>query len=165
MVKKLALMPYAQAKVEIREYVNPGAIDLISYKTRVATISPDGWLTILGLYSHTTRRHIGAFMREYTGCTYQTAKQLYLNDWKMNIHSGEIVPVQTTIQGRGSKMFELWCKLSTGEWINLLCRPTYELVVDDLRNQIESDKRMDLLGEYAYRIISPEEKVIKQVFC
>lgn len=94
MVKKLALMPYAQAKVEISEYVNPGVIDLISYKTRVATISPDGWLTILGLYSMTTRKHISAFMREYAKCTFASAKLLYENGWKMNIHTGEIIPIR-----------------------------------------------------------------------
>ena len=55
MEKKLAKMPYAQAKVRLLNgfYHN----ELISYQTTVAAIR-GGWLYIYGLYSATTRRHI-----------------------------------------------------------------------------------------------------------
>ena len=71
MEKKLAKMPYAQAKVII---MDNGAIVLRSYYTDVALIQSDGWLSINGLYSATTRKHIGAFMREYANSNYQLAK-------------------------------------------------------------------------------------------
>lgn len=83
---KLKSMPYANAKVVIGD---DGIICLISYKTIVATIHND-WLEILGLYSMTTRKHIGAFVKEYAGTTYQTAKWLYENDHIYNINTGEI---------------------------------------------------------------------------
>lgn len=61
---------------------------LVSYNTTVATIV-NGWLLIGGLYSATTRKHIGWFMREL-GLTYQTAKQLYEDHMVMNIYTGEV---------------------------------------------------------------------------
>lgn len=61
---------------------------LISYTTTVAELN-NGWLRINGLYSMTTRKHIGWFMREL-GFTYQLAKHLYENNMEMNIYTGEI---------------------------------------------------------------------------
>lgn len=87
-VKKLKDMPYAQAHVEITE----NRVCLFSYVTLVATLE-DGWLTITGLYSRTTRKHITAFMREYTELDYQTAKYLSESDYKMNVLTGEIVEI------------------------------------------------------------------------
>jgi hypothetical protein len=81
-------MPYAQATV-IR-YDN-NYIGLRSYQTIVAMIDADGWLTVRGLYSATTRKHIGAFMREYAKADYQLAKQLYADGYTYNIHTGEVV--------------------------------------------------------------------------
>jgi hypothetical protein len=86
----LSAMPYAQAKVYC--FVD-GATTLISYATPVAHIDTEGWLEVYGLYSQTTRKHIGAFVKEYAGLTYQTAKQLYTDGYKMNIHTGEVVEV------------------------------------------------------------------------
>jgi hypothetical protein len=65
----------------------------MSYATIVATIDRDGWLTIHGLYSMTTRKHIGAFMREFVGMEYQTAKQIYNDGYQLNIHTGEVTPL------------------------------------------------------------------------
>ena len=87
---KLSAMPYAQAKVLIFE---DGTIQLMSYATVVATIDPEGWLTIHGLYSMTTRKHIGAFMREFANMDYHTAKQIYTDGYQMNIHTGEVIPL------------------------------------------------------------------------
>lgn len=93
-IRKLQSMPYAQAHVER----SCGDIYLFSYTTCVAAIV-DGWLEVYGLYSATTRRHIGAFMREYVtwpngekGC-YQDAKKLFENNFRMNVETGEVEEV------------------------------------------------------------------------
>lgn len=90
MEKKLAKMPYAQAKVRMLNgsYHN----ELISYRTTVAAIR-GGWLYIYGLYSATTRRHIGAYVREYANISYQLAKDLYEKKMKYNICTGEVAPI------------------------------------------------------------------------
>ena len=90
MEKKLAKMPYAQAKIVV---MDNGAIVLRSYYTDVALIQADGWLSINGLYSATTRKHIGAFMKEYANANYQLAKQLYNDGMKYNIYTGEVAPI------------------------------------------------------------------------
>lgn len=82
--------PYAQAQIEQFEMPCDGlAKILVSYTTIVATIDTEGWLHINGLYSATTRKHIGWFMREL-GFTYQLAKQLYNDNADMNIETGEV---------------------------------------------------------------------------
>ena len=87
-IKKLSAMPYSQAHVEI---IDKNNVYLWSYTTSVAKIE-NGWVTINRLYSATTRRHIGCFMREYVkGGSYQLAKQLYFDNWIYNMHTGEIV--------------------------------------------------------------------------
>lgn len=85
--KKLGRMPYAQAKV----IFGNGEIQLWSYQTCVAWIDREGWLCVSGLYSMTTRKHIGAFMREYTPCDFQTAKFLAENRMALNINTGEVI--------------------------------------------------------------------------
>jgi hypothetical protein len=88
-LKKLTAMPYAQAHIEID---NDRNINLFSYVTLVATITNEGWLTIYGLYSMTTRKHISAFMKEYGGgvLDYQSAKAAYEGNYRINIFTGEI---------------------------------------------------------------------------
>ena len=89
-IKKLSAMPYAQAHIEIE---SDGTTHLFSYVTRVATIDADGWLTIFGLYSQTTKRHIGCFMAEYVGLDFQAAKMMYTNGDKYSLLTGELVEV------------------------------------------------------------------------
>ena len=48
-----------------------------------------GWLKIYGLYSMTTRKHIGWFMKEL-GFNYQIAKQIYHDCKYLNIYTGEV---------------------------------------------------------------------------
>lgn len=60
------------AAAMIAEDRDTGAVRLYSYNTMVAEIRPDpemGWLQIMvtGLYSRTTIKHLGWFMREF-GC-------------------------------------------------------------------------------------------------
>ena len=90
MEKKLNKMPHAQAKVLI---MDNGNIILRSYYTDVAMIRSGGWLTINGLYSATTRRHIGAFVKEYANISYQLAKDLCIKKMAYNIYTGEIVEI------------------------------------------------------------------------
>jgi hypothetical protein len=86
----LSAMPYAQAKILRFE---DGTVQLMSYATVVATVDRDGWLEIHGLYSMTTRKHIGAFMREVVHMDFATAKQLYNDGYRMNIHTGEVIAI------------------------------------------------------------------------
>lgn len=87
-IKKLKEMPYAQAHVEIHD---DGTIVLVSYYTVVAVITPDKWIEVFGLYSRTTRRHLGAFAREYCGLEYYTLKTIYYDNMIMNIETGEVM--------------------------------------------------------------------------
>lgn len=68
-----------------------GAIHLVSYSTTVIEIDPEGWMTVTGLYSRTTIKHIGWFMKEF-GLTYQHAKEAYLNNEQFNVYTGEVIP-------------------------------------------------------------------------
>lgn len=88
MTRTLKKMPYAQAKV----IENGREAMLISYATVVIYINEEGWLTVTGLYSATTRKHISAFMREI-GLGYQLAKQLYTDGYRLNIWTGELAKV------------------------------------------------------------------------
>ena len=84
-IRKFNDHQYAQAHME----PIPNGLALYSYTTRVAEVR-DGWLHIFGLYSMTTRRHIGWFMREL-GFTYQLAKQMYDDNKLFNIYTGEVI--------------------------------------------------------------------------
>ena len=64
-------------------------VQLVSYTTTVIEITPDGWLSVNGLYSMTTIKHIGWFMRE-RGLSYQLAKDLYRHGREYNVYTGEI---------------------------------------------------------------------------
>ena len=87
MISKFAGHENAQAMKMIWEN---GAQALISYTTTVISIDEEGWLHVHGLYSRTTIKHIGWFMREL-GFTYQLAKQLYNDDKEFNIYTGEVI--------------------------------------------------------------------------
>ena len=88
-IRKLSAMPYAQAHIEISD---EGVITLFSYVTRVAEIDSDGFLTVYGLHSMTTRKHIGTFVKEYTPYfDYQSAKACYEGGYKINIETGEVI--------------------------------------------------------------------------
>lgn len=85
--KRLSHMPYAQAGVNFKE----GGVELISYSTSVCYIDADGWLYCNGTYSATTRKHIGAFLKEYgNGASYYDAKRCYECNERYNIFTGEV---------------------------------------------------------------------------
>ena len=83
--KTVAGHKYAQAHENL---FTDGTVQLVSYSTVVIEITPEGWLHCTGLYSMTTIKHIGWFMRE-RGFTYQLAKQMYLDNKEFNIYTGE----------------------------------------------------------------------------
>ena len=88
--KNLAYCPYGSAGV----IIDGENIHLISYTTRVCTIDAEGFLSCTGTYSATTRKHIGAFLKEYAkNLCYYDAKNAYENGYKINIHTGEIVKI------------------------------------------------------------------------
>lgn len=76
---------YASTYVRI---FDDNTVQLVSYTTTVIEITPEGWLSVNGLYSRTTIKHIGWFMRE-RGFTYQLAKQIYLDGKEFNVYTGE----------------------------------------------------------------------------
>ena len=86
MFVKLSKMPYAQAKVQICESGENFRCNLISYNTCVAHIIPGGWVIVNGLYSATTRKHLGAFATEYCDTDYQTLKKCYEKNLTYNIY-------------------------------------------------------------------------------
>ena len=90
MTKKLKEMPYAQAVVIISD--DECCIELKSYDTIVARLYCGSWLTINGLYSMTTKKHIKAFCKEYCGFSdFSLIKTLATKHWEMDIHTGEII--------------------------------------------------------------------------
>lgn len=91
-ITKLATKPYAQACVITDD---EGNIYLRSYATIVAKLSPDGYCEVYGLYSATTRKHIGAFAHEYCDCYYQALKAACELDCWYNINLGVLVNKET----------------------------------------------------------------------
>lgn len=79
------------AKTHVINYED-GTVVLMSYTTPVIKIDRDGWLSVKGLYSMTTIKHIGWFMRE-RGMTYQLAKALYKDGLQMNVYTREVKAV------------------------------------------------------------------------
>lgn len=92
-IKKLTALPYAYAHVEID---TDGSISLFSYATKVAEINSIGFLSVYGLYTMTTRKHISAFMREYTPFDFNLAKSLveFGEGAMVNIYTGELIRVK-----------------------------------------------------------------------
>lgn len=95
MKKFLKFMPHGQAHVITHE---DGSVTLVSYQTEVAHLTADGWLTINGMYSKTTGRHIVAFIKEYaptvTDQPYQTAKAMVESKFRLNITTGEVCDIE-----------------------------------------------------------------------
>ena len=85
---KLKNHPYAQCSV--RELID-GSVVFTSYKTDVIYIDRAGWLYVSGLYSATTKKQIGYFLKEYVPCLrFQDIESLYFSKHVLNIHTGEI---------------------------------------------------------------------------
>ena len=88
--KRLAYCPYGSAGT----VKNANGIHLISYTTLVCSIDNNGYLTCTGTYSATTRKHIGAFLKEYAPkLSYHNAKHAYENGYAIHIENGDIIPI------------------------------------------------------------------------
>ena len=84
--KRLDRMPSAQAGIK---WIDGGCM-LISYETIVCEIVDD-WLHCYGIFSQTTRKHIGAFLREVApGMSYYDAKMCYEDDVEINVKTREM---------------------------------------------------------------------------
>lgn len=84
---RLKYCPYGSCGVVFNEY----GTHLISYTTLVCSIDKAGFLTCTGTYSATTRKHIGAFLKEYAPkLCYYDAKKAYENNHAINIYTGKI---------------------------------------------------------------------------
>ena len=100
--RRLDRMPSAQAGIIDR----PNGTMLVSYETIVAEII-DNWLHVYGLFSATTRKHIGAYLHEIAPrLCYYDAKRCYEDGLEMNIETGEVRPAALgmvqTVGGRVS---------------------------------------------------------------
>lgn len=84
---KLKNHPYANCSVSFSD----GCVILKSYETDTVIIDSLGWVSVTGLYSATTRKHIGYFLKEYApALSYQYAKRLYENKQAYNLYTGEV---------------------------------------------------------------------------
>ena len=85
---KLKNHPYANCSVRV---LIDGSVVFTSYNTDVIYIDKGGWLYVSGLYSATTRKQIGWFLKEYVpALSYYDIKSLYYNKRLLNIYTGEI---------------------------------------------------------------------------
>ena len=85
--RKIKNHEYAQAHVEIENDDDSIIYRLVSYSTHVATVTETaaGWfLDCYGLYSMTTRRHIGWFLDDINS-------PFTFNDAKCSVETGRIV--------------------------------------------------------------------------
>ena len=85
---KLKNHPYSNCSVRV---LLDGSIVFTSYNTDVIYIDKDGCLYVSGLYSATTRKQIGYFLKEYVPfLSFQDIKSLYCNKCLLNIYTAEI---------------------------------------------------------------------------
>lgn len=88
--EKLPGHAYMQAGIR---YTEKG-MQLISYDTLVIDLSGE-WLECTGLYSNTTRRHIGIFAK-MIGTTYYAIKKAYERGAALNVRTGEMISLNTS---------------------------------------------------------------------
>ena len=85
---KLKEHPYANCSVRV---LNDGSVVFTSYNTDVIYIDKYGWLYVSGLYSATTRKQIGYFLKEYVPqLNYYDIEWIYYSKQKINIHTGVV---------------------------------------------------------------------------
>lgn len=82
--KRLPGMEYAQAGI----LLEPGAELLVSYETIVAEKRADGWVHVYGLFSASTRKHLGTWGKRFN-LPYHVLKGLYEHDLEYNVNTGE----------------------------------------------------------------------------
>lgn len=130
--KKLKNMPYAQAQV--RE--NENYIVLVSYQTDVIIFDKQmSEIVCTGTYSPTTRKHIGAFLKEYfPQLSYQDMKQLHAKSEIYNTLTKEVYPQEefllTVTDINGNRFSRVYKSYSTAKEI-AIC------MVNDLRFELD----------------------------
>ena len=87
--KRLPGMEYAQAGI----LYEPAAEFLVSYETIVAELTANGWIHVYGLFSATTRKHLGRWGKMH-GLSYQEIKSLYEGDKEYNIYTHQYRPAE-----------------------------------------------------------------------
>jgi len=93
--KPLKYCPYGSCGTIER---SNGNVYLKSYSTFVLCLTSEGWLQCSGIYSRTTIKHIGAWLKEYApGVSYYTAKQCYTEGKAYNIHTGEFKDLENIL--------------------------------------------------------------------
>ena len=96
--ERLSLMPYAQAGTLYKD----GEVQLISYDTLVC-YTDHGYLYCTGTYSNSTRKHIGAWLKEhFPMLSYYDMKYCYLYDCCVKFDGTEIVSNET------GEVFDNW---------------------------------------------------------
>lgn len=85
--KRLPGMEYAQAGI----LYEPAAEFLVSYETIVAELSANGWVHVYGLFSTTTRKHLGRWAKLH-GLTYSDVKKMYDTEHEYNIYTKQQRP-------------------------------------------------------------------------
>ena len=85
--ERLRDMPSAQAGIIYTE----NGVQLVSYETIVAEII-DNWLHVYGTFSRTTAKHIGAFLKQFSGLHYSDAKNCINNGVEMNVNTKDERP-------------------------------------------------------------------------
>ena len=86
------LSGHYQAQAKVRDYRDIGRdlIVLQSYWTDVIYVE-DGWMDCTGLYSRTTIKHIGWFLRDYfPNISYYTVKKIAGTGKRLNVETGEV---------------------------------------------------------------------------
>ena len=82
---------HKNAQAQINHY-RDGRTTLQSYNTELIEVK-DNWIRVLILWdSNTSRRHMGWFAKLYN-LDYQTLKSLALNNYKMNVETGEVMAI------------------------------------------------------------------------
>lgn len=90
--KRLAYCPNGSCGTFERD---DGTKFLVSYSTTVLSLDKNGWLECTGTYSNTTRKHIGAWLKEYApAANYYNAKKCYEDELAYNVHTGEYRPLK-----------------------------------------------------------------------
>ena len=120
-IKKLTAMPYAQAHIEID---NDRNTHLFSYVTLVATITNDGWLTVYGLHSMTTRKHISAFMKEYGGGILVKLHHIIADGWSQIMLC--------------NKIGKTYLELLQGKEVKIEISPDYKLHIEEEKEYLAS---------------------------
>lgn len=85
---------HRSAQCHMRHYED-GTTALISYNTCAAELDAEGWLRVNGLYSMTTRKHLGWFAKELArafciNLTYGDLRDLYTSGDMLNLLTGEV---------------------------------------------------------------------------